>query len=90
MRGPPVFAEADASASLPSPSEWWSFGSRRSLAPAHVLDLADAESRMDPRDRGEFADDPDRKRMRAYLPVPWDPASWHDTGLPAWIELMMQ
>ena len=90
VRGPPVFAEADAPASLPSPSEWWSFGSRRSLAPAHVLDLADAESRMDPRDRGEFADDPDRKRMRAYLPVPWDPASWHDTGLPAWIELMMQ
>ena len=90
VRGPPVFAEADAPALLPSPSEWWSFGSRRSLAPAHVLDLADAENRMDPRDRGEFADDPDRKRMRAYLPVPWDPASWHDTGLPTWIESMMQ
>ena len=43
VRGPPVFAEADAPASLPSSSEWWSFGSRRSLAPAHVLDLADAE-----------------------------------------------
>ena len=45
---------------------------------------------LSPLNRGEFADDPDRKKMRAYLPVPWDPASWHDTGLPAWIELIMQ
>jgi hypothetical protein len=35
------------------------------MAPAHVLDLAEAERRMDPRDRGEMADDPDRKLMRS-------------------------
>ena len=70
VRGPPQCAETDTPAALPAPSEWWSFGSRRSMPPAHVLDLAEAERRMDPRDRGEMADDPDRKLMRAYLPVP--------------------
>ena len=90
VRGPPQCAETDTPAALPAPSEWWSFGSRRSMPPAHVLDLAEAERRMDPRDRGEMADDPDRKLMRAYLPVPWNPDTWRDTGLPAWIEQMMQ
>ena len=28
--------------------------------------------------------------MRAFLPVPWDPDRWVDTGLPAWVETMMQ
>ena len=45
---------------------------------------------MDPRDRGEMTDDPARKRMRAYLPVDWDPDRWRGTGLPDWIERMMQ
>ena len=45
---------------------------------------------MNPRDRGEYPDDPDAKRMRSFLPVDWDPDRWVDSGMPDWVEQIMR
>ena len=75
---------------LSRPSEWWAAGERRSRPPAFALDLGEAERAMDPRDQGLVKDDLEGKQMRQYLPVPHDASRWRDTGLPDWIETMMQ
>ena len=88
--GEAAYAEVGALARLPTPLEWWAAGARRNVPPSFMLDLDEAERQMDLKDRGEFAESAETKRARTYLPVPWDPAKWVDTGLPAWVELMMQ
>ena len=89
-RGAPEFAEGAQRAALPTPSEWWAAGCRRNVAPSFRLDLDEAERRMDPKDRGEYAESDEAKRARSHLPVPWDPTRWVDTGLPEWIETFMR
>ena len=54
------------------------------------MDLQAAEAGLGPRDRGEIQDDADAKAARPFLPVEHDPAKWFDTGLPPWVEEMMQ
>ena len=75
---------------MPTPSEWWAAGCRRNVAPSFMLDLDEAERRMDPKGRGEYAESDEAKRARSHLPVPWDPARWVDTELPEWIETFMR
>ena len=83
-------ATRERRAVLSNPSEWWAAGERRSPRPEAALDLTAAEAAMDPRDQGLVADDLEGKRMRQFLPVPHDPERWKETGLPDWIETMMQ
>ena len=47
-----------------------------------MIDLDVVEAALDPRDRGLYPDDPERKRMRSFVPVPLDRESFRDAGLP--------
>jgi hypothetical protein len=45
---------------------------------------------IDLRDQGVPTEPAERRAMRSFWPVPWDPDRWIDTGLPAWVEAMMR
>ena len=53
------------------------------------MDLDAAEAMLDPRDRGEFPEEPAAKHMRSFLPVMHDPACWQDPSLPEWVRKTM-
>ena len=89
-RGAASLARGETPAALPSPWVWWAAGEERCAPSRRPLDLHAAEAGLDPRDRGEIKDDAEAKAARPFLPVEHDPAKWWDTGLPSWVEEMMQ
>ena len=89
-RGVARTAVGDTAASLPAPWVWWAAGDVWLPPSRPALDLDAAERGMDPRDQGLIQDDAEAKAARPFLPVEHDPAKWFDTGLPPWIEEMMQ
>ena len=71
---PATLAEGDAPAVMPGGRQWWHAGKVPVTAPPFQLDLDAAEAAMDSRDRGFPSEPAERRAMRAFLPVPWDPA----------------
>ena len=84
------YADGDVRARLPGGRQWWRGGRVPVTVPAFQLDLSAAEAAMDLRDQGVPTEPAERRAMRSFLPVPWDPDRWIDTGLPAWVEAMMR
>ena len=84
------YADGEVRASLPGGRQWWHAGHVPVTAPDFQLDLSAAEAAMDLRDQGVPTEPAERRAMRAFLPVPWDPDRWVDTELPAWVESMMR
>jgi hypothetical protein len=89
-RGAAKTAAGDTAARLPAPWVWWAAGDVWCPPCRPALDLDAAERGMHPRDKGLIQDDAEAKASRPFLPVEHDPAKLFDTGLPAWVEEMMQ
>ena len=53
------------------------------------LDHDEVEKFMDPRDLGVGEEPKSRKEMRAWLPYPWDAATWQDESLPPEVRRLM-
>ena len=91
LSGDPRFTGADDGSPARSRhgSSWWVGGALPAMEPPPQLDLDRAEAAMDARDRGLPAEPPERKEMRSFLPVPWNPALWEAAGLPESVQKMM-
>eukprot|EP00966_Prymnesium_polylepis_P124644 2882737-Prymnesium_polylepis.2 len=81
-KGEPRVASERRPARLTHPVEWWAAGRLRCARPGFAMDLDTVEAAMDPRDRGLFPPDPERKRMRSFLPIERGGVDWDASGLP--------